>query len=207
MPLHFITCLRISPFTSCWPLWALLLVCWMHAAAYDMAISCIWVSLIFMLCFIISAKWTEWNWQILCFHFCVFVCLCTLSPVGLNGWNDVLFAEKCIWLVHEKLRIFPNRQYIVENFILLAFWWYSQVQDRSGGWGEMYKNVTPFPMFWQAVMWDEVITLCCHIDNNHKYAMRLSGQRWNLKFLSGCRQCNLADICTFWVPSSYLQFC
>ena len=26
--------------------------------------------------FIISAKWTEWNWRIYCFHFCVRVYLC-----------------------------------------------------------------------------------------------------------------------------------
>ena len=25
---------------------------------------------------IISAKWTKWNWRILCFHFCLSVCLC-----------------------------------------------------------------------------------------------------------------------------------
>ena len=43
----------------------------------------------------ISTKWTKWNWRIYCFHFCLSVCLCTLSP----GWNDVSFAEKCIRLV------------------------------------------------------------------------------------------------------------
>jgi len=48
----------------------------------------------------------------------------------------------------------------------------------------------------QAVTQSEVIRLCCHSDNNrshlirpqleqiYKYAIRLAGQRWNLKFLS-----------------------
>ena len=36
----------------------------------------------------------------------------------------------------EKLTIFPNLQYIVGIYVSLAFWWYSQVQDRSGGGGE-----------------------------------------------------------------------
>ena len=69
-----------------------------------------------------------------------FVCLCALSPIGLNGRN----AGKCVWLVREKLRIFRYGQYIIGNAVLLAFWWYNQVQDRSrsGGFGEMYKNVT-----------------------------------------------------------------
>ena len=84
------------------------------------------------------------------FQFCVSaVCVRALSPTGLNGQNDVLFAEKCIRPVREKLRIFPYGQYIVGNVVLLAFRRCSQFQDRSGGWGEMYKNVTPFPtMFW-----------------------------------------------------------
>jgi len=51
----------------------------------------------------------------------------------------------CIRLVREKLRIFPHGQ-IIGNVVLLAFWRYRQVQDRSGGWGETYKNVTPFLM-------------------------------------------------------------
>jgi len=42
----------------------------------------------------------------------------------------------------EKLTIFPYGQDIVENVVLLAFWRYSQVQDRSRVLGEMYKNVT-----------------------------------------------------------------
>jgi len=45
------------------------------------------------------------------------VCLCTLSPIGLNGRNDLPY---CIQLMREKLRIFPYGQYIVGN-ILLAF--------------------------------------------------------------------------------------
>jgi len=39
------------------------------------------------------------------------------------------------------LRIFPYRRYIIGNVVILAFWRYSQVQDRSGSWGAMYKNV------------------------------------------------------------------
>ena len=73
---------------------------------------------------------------------CLSVCLWTLSTIGLNGRNYVLFAEKCIRFVCEKLTLFPYGRDIVGNVVLLAFWWYSQVQDRSGGFGEMYKNVT-----------------------------------------------------------------
>jgi len=56
-----------------------------------------------------------------CVRACMSVCPYALSPFGL--------------------RIFPYRQYIIRNIVLLAFWRYSQVQDRNGGWGEMYKNV------------------------------------------------------------------
>jgi len=44
--------------------------------------------------------------------------------------------------VCEKLIIFPYGQDIVGNVVLLAFWRYSQIQDRSGVSGEMYKNGT-----------------------------------------------------------------
>jgi len=64
------------------------------------------------------------------------------APIHLNGWNDVLFTEKSIWLVCEKLTTFPYGQDIVGNVVLLAFCWYSQVQDRSGSLGQNYKNVT-----------------------------------------------------------------
>jgi len=90
---------------------------------------------------------TEWNWRIYCFHFCVClsvclsVCPCALSPIGLNWRNGVSFGEKCIRLVCEKLTLFPYGQDTVGNAVLLAFWWYSQFQDRSGGFGVMYKNV------------------------------------------------------------------
>ena len=50
------------------------------------------------------------------FSLCGSMCLCTLSPVGLNGRT----AEKCIRLVREKLRIFPCGQYITGNVVLLA---------------------------------------------------------------------------------------
>ena len=45
-----------------------------------------------------------------------------------------------------------------------------QVQDRIGGWRKIFKNVTPFPMFWfrhsrllqQAVTRVDVIAFYCH---------------------------------------------
>jgi len=77
----------------------------------------------------ISAKWTDWNWRIYCFHFCVSVCLWALIPVFNSD-------------MREKLIIFPYGQYIIETYVLLAFWRYNQVHDRSGVLGEMYKNVT-----------------------------------------------------------------
>jgi len=70
------------------------------------------------------------------------ICLWAINPIGLNGRNDALFAEKCIRIVCEKLTLFPYGQDIVGNIILLAFRWYSQVQDRSEGFREMYKYVT-----------------------------------------------------------------
>jgi len=75
---------------------------------------------------------------------CLSVCLCVCAHwvplVWMGGMT--LFGEKCIRLVYEKLTLFPYGQDIVGNVVLLAFWWYSQVQDRSGGFGEMYENVT-----------------------------------------------------------------
>ena len=40
----------------------------------------------------------------------------------------------------------------------------------------------------------------------YKYAICFFGQRWNLNFLSGRRQCNLVDICTLWADSSYINY-
>jgi len=49
------------------------------------------------------------------------VCVCAraraLSPIGMNGRNDVLFAEKCIRLLRENLRIFLYGQYIIGNVV------------------------------------------------------------------------------------------
>jgi len=54
---------------------------------------------------------------------CLCACLCALSPVfnRVNWRNDVLFVEKCIRLVREKLTIFPYGQYIVGIYVSLAF--------------------------------------------------------------------------------------
>jgi len=43
-----------------------------------------------------------------------------LRPIRLNERNDVLFAEKCIQLVCEKLTIFPYGQYIVGIYVSFA---------------------------------------------------------------------------------------
>ena len=43
------------------------------------------------------------------------------APIRLNGQNDVLFAEKCIRLVCEKLTVFPYGQDIIGNVVSLAF--------------------------------------------------------------------------------------
>ena len=63
--------------------------------------------------FIISTKSGRYTVFTLC------ACLCVRTL--LNGQNHVLFAEKCIRLVHEKLRIFPYGQYIVGIYVSLAF--------------------------------------------------------------------------------------
>ena len=76
--------------------------------------------------------------------------LAAASCYARQGYNVMgritYFRQKYIRIVHEKLRIFPYGQYIVGNVVLLAFWRCIQFQDRSEGWGEKYKNVTPFPM-------------------------------------------------------------
>ena len=117
--------------------------------------------------FIISAKWMEWNRRRLCFHFCVCVCVCvcararTLSPIGLNGWNDVgLLYSTRAW----KFGNIPYGQYIVGNIVLLTFWWYSQVQDQSGVEEKCTKMLTPFPMDFphtpqHAVIIDDIIII------------------------------------------------
>jgi len=70
--------------------------------------------------------------------FLAFFSICT--RIRFNGWNDVLIADR---LVCENLTIFPYAEYIVEICVELAFSGFlSQVQDRSGGWREMYTNVT-----------------------------------------------------------------
>jgi len=66
-------------------------------------------------------------------------------------YTDLLIDDR---LMCEKLTIFPCVEYIV---VRLAFLWYSQVQDRSGGWREIYvqnRNTTnatwPLPQQQQA---------------------------------------------------------
>jgi len=41
------------------------------------------------------------------------LCMCALSPIGLNGQN----AQRCIQLMHEKLRIFLYRQYVIGDVV------------------------------------------------------------------------------------------
>jgi len=60
----------------------------------------------------------------------------------LHSFEWGKWREKCTRLVCEKLTVFPYGHYIVEFYVRLAFWWYSQVQDRSGGWTQMYTIVT-----------------------------------------------------------------
>jgi len=58
---------------------------------------------------IISAKWTEWNWRIYCFHFCLSVCLCvcvcahsvqssTVCVLGISGWS-LGYEERRCWAI------------------------------------------------------------------------------------------------------------
>ena len=63
-------------------------------------------------------------------------------PVALNGWNDILFAEKCIRLVCEKFTVFPYGQYIVGIYVALAFQRCIQVQGRCWGFRAIGKNIT-----------------------------------------------------------------
>jgi len=67
---------------------------------------------------------------------CPSVCVHSVPLVWMGG------MMYCIRLVCEKLRIFRTDNISLETSF---YWWYSQVQDRNGGWGEMYKNVVPCP--------------------------------------------------------------
>ena len=96
-----------------------------------------------------------WAYVINCYYICQvngvkladilfsLLCVCVSVSTQSFGLNGVLFAEKCIRLVCEKLTVFPNGKYIVGIYDSLAFWRYSQVQDRSGGLWEMYKMSVP----------------------------------------------------------------
>jgi len=59
---------------------------------------------------IISANWTEWNWRIYCFHFCVSVCLClwALRPVfnSDGGWQA---STQCV------AQMYSTRAWKVDN--------------------------------------------------------------------------------------------
>ena len=50
-----------------------------------------------------------------------------LRPIGLNGQNDIFFAQKCIQLVREKLTVFPYGQDVTGIYVSLAFRRYHQV--------------------------------------------------------------------------------
>jgi len=72
--------------------------------------------------------------------------ICVLDGVNVPQWEkgimgsfclhlfqlhkSLLFAQKCIQLLHEKLRIFPYGQYSIGICISLAFQRYTQVQGR-----------------------------------------------------------------------------
>jgi len=76
--------------------------------------------------------------------------LAWFSPVsnfriyGIQWTNGVLITVMIDdQLVCEKLTIFPYTEYIVEFYGSVAFLWYSQVQDRSGDWREIYVQNVP----------------------------------------------------------------
>jgi len=135
--------------------------------------------------------------MIYCFHFCVSVCVClwALSPIGLNGRHEVLFAEKCIRLVCEKLILFQHGQDIVGNVVLLAFRGCRQVQDWSEGFGEMYKNVKVIS---RKV---DLPALPQHVVQRWRNGI---GQQRDHSFVITVLQIHLADICTLWAPSSFI---
>ena len=100
-----------------------------------------WVTL----SFIISAKWTVWNWRIYCFHFCVSVCLWALSPDfnSDGGWQASTLCVSQMYLTRAwKFDNISVRTIYRWNLCSLAFWRYSQIQDQNGVLGEVYKNVT-----------------------------------------------------------------
>jgi len=54
------------------------------------------------------------------------------------GYTDILIDNR---LVCEKLAVFPYARYTVEFCVKFPFLWYSQVQDRSGGWREIHVQI------------------------------------------------------------------
>jgi len=141
------------------------------------------------------SEWSETGWYTVFTFVCLCVCLWALSPIGLNGWNDVLFTEKCIRLVCEKLTLFPYGQDIVGNVVLLAFWSYGQIQDRSGGFGEMYKNVAVIAHKMDAHL-PSIRLLCTALQRDHSLVD--THQTVHLLSSEACiRQCSLTHFCRF----------
>ena len=98
---------------------------------------------------------------------CLSVCLCVRTH--LNGRHHVLLAEKCIQLVHEKLRIFPYGNISLESM----FHWLSddtvkfkikvRVEEKCT---KIVSDVLASSQQ-QALMRGKVIPLCCHSGNNN----------------------------------------
>ena len=76
---------------------------------------------------IISAKWTEWNWRIYCFHLCLFVCLCALSLV-FSSVKKIHLADICTlwapssWLFFWCLSIHDPRAFSVTAWRVGRAW-------------------------------------------------------------------------------------
>jgi len=60
-----------------------------------------------------------------------FVCL-FVTVYNQSSFQQLAYClPRNVFDLYEKLRVFPYGQNIVGNVVLLAFWQYSQVQDRS----------------------------------------------------------------------------
>jgi len=100
---------------------------------------------------VISAKWTQWNWWRSCSTcFSVRPSICAQSVNRLRRHRCAASVNLLAWYNCFNRNIFDScvkgweyfhMDDIVGNDVILAFWRYSQVQDRSEGWGEMYENV------------------------------------------------------------------
>jgi len=116
-------------------------------------------------------KLADIMFSLLCF--CLSIRPCALSPIGFNGQNVVLFAEKCIRLVREKSRMFTG-------------WWYSNLQwwtrKSNGIWTKELQWFDSFAVHYRNCdklrIWKSHLIVIC-LEKDYRYCLWLQWcERW-----------------------------